>query len=58
MSNDISQTERLISYIDGNMGDAEKNILQQQLQADKAMQQELDNLLLATDVVKKLWLNK
>ena len=52
MSNNISQTERLISYIDGDMSDAEKNVLQQQLQADKAMQQELDNLLLATDVVK------
>ncbi|MEP7238957.1 MAG: tetratricopeptide repeat protein [Ferruginibacter sp.] len=52
MSNNTSQTERLISYIDGDMGDDEKNVLQQQLQADKAMQQELDNLLLATDVVK------
>lgn len=57
MSNNISQTERLISYIDGDMSDAEKNILQQQLQADKAMQQELDNLLLATDVVKNYGLS-
>ncbi len=57
MSNNISQTERLISYIDGDMGDAEKILLQQQLQADKAMQQELDNLLLATDVVKNYGLS-
>ena len=52
MSNNLPQTEKLISYIDGNMDDTEKILLQQQLQADKAMQQEMDNLLLATDVVK------
>ena len=57
MSNDTPQTERLISYIDGYMSDAEKNVLEQQLDADKTMQQELDNLLLATDVVKNYGLS-
>jgi tetratricopeptide (TPR) repeat protein len=52
MSNNISQTERLIGFIDGNITDAEKALLQKELEADKAMQQELDNLLLATELVK------
>ncbi len=52
MSNNLPQTEILISYIDGDISNDEKDVLQQQLQTDKAMQQELANLLLATDVVK------
>lgn len=52
MSNDTSQTEKLINYIDGDMTDAEKGLLEQQLPADESMQQELNDLLLARDVIK------
>ncbi len=52
MSNNIPQTERLISYIDGELDDAEKVLLQQQLEADTDMQAELENLSLAKDAVK------
>ncbi len=52
MSNNITQTERLIGYLDGEMNGDEKDLLQKDLKADKSLQQELDNLLLATEVVK------
>ena len=52
MSNNISQTEKLIGYIDGDMNDTEKVLLQRELGSDKSMQQELEGLLLAGEAVK------
>lgn len=52
MSNDPLQTEKLIDYIDGNTPEHETVLLKQQLETDEAMQEELDHLLLARDVVK------
>lgn len=57
MSNNFTKTERLIQYIDGGMNDAEKALLQKELKADETMQAELENLLLATDIVKKYGLS-
>lgn len=52
MSNDQSQTEKLIDYLDDHMDSAEKAMFQTELATNEAMQKELGDLLLARDLVK------
>lgn len=52
MDNNNDYTEKLFRYLDGELSEAERKVLQNELENNTAMQQELDNLVLTKDVIK------
>src|ERR1700712_4923100 len=51
-------TEKLVRYLDGELNETEANALRSELENNTAMQQEMDNLLFAKDVIKNYGLKQ
>jgi tetratricopeptide (TPR) repeat protein len=58
MNNNNTNTEKLIRYLDGELGEAESKALRTELEKNTAMQQELDNLILAKGIIKNYGLQQ
>jgi tetratricopeptide (TPR) repeat protein len=58
MNNNNDHTEKLIPYLDGELSEAENAALQTELANNVAMQQELDDLIMAKGVVKNYGLTQ
>jgi len=58
MDNNNDYTERLISYLDGELNETEQVALQAELPGNTAMQEQLDNLLLTREVIRNYGLTQ
>lgn len=58
MNNNNDNTEKLVRYLDGELNEIEIQALQTELDNDKALQQEMDNLLFTRSVIKNYGLTQ
>ena len=58
MDNNNNYTEKLVSYLDGELSGAEQDALQTELGNNAAMQEQMDNLLMTREVIRNYGLSQ